>query len=76
MVTKLQSVRTARGMSQNDLAEKSGISKRTIQCYEQEARPIDGARLSQLCNLSVALGCKIDDILESKELIERYKKVK
>lgn len=30
MVTKLQSVRTARGMSQNDLAEKSGISKRTI----------------------------------------------
>lgn len=66
----------AKGMSQRDLAEKTGISKRTIECYEQETRHIDGARLKQLCNLSIALDCKLDDLLEDKTLIESYKKVK
>ena len=74
--TKLQSIRVKRGLSQSKLAELSGITVRTIQCYEQRARQIDGARLHALCNLSAALDCKIEDILEDKDLIEQYRKVK
>ena len=74
--TKLQKLRVAKGYSQSELAEASGVPKRTIQCYEQETRPIDGARLPYLCDLSIALDCKIEDILESEELIEKFKEVK
>lgn len=75
-MSKLQDIRLAKEMSQNDLAEKSGVSKRTIQCYEQGTRPIDGAGLNHLCSLSLALGCRIDDILEDEKLIKCYKKVR
>lgn len=74
--TKLQKLRVKRNLSQSELAEMTGISIRTLQCYEQQARPIDGARLKTLCDLSNVLGCKIEDILESKELINEYKLVK
>ena len=36
--TKLQTVRKASGMSQRELSEKSGISLRSIQQYEQKAK--------------------------------------
>lgn len=74
--TSLQKVRLKKGLSQKKLAEKSGVSVRTIECYEQRSRPIDGARLETLCELSKALGCKIVDILESQELIEKFNATK
>ena len=74
--TKLQKIRVQRGLSQNQLAAKSGVTRRSIQCYEQQFRDIDGARLSTLCALCSVLDCNIEDILENEELIEKYKKVK
>ena len=74
--TNLQKVRVKKGLSQQGLANESGVTKRMIECYEQRYRNIDNAKLEALCSMSVALDCKIEDILESKELIEKYKKVK
>lgn len=74
--TKLRIVRVRSGLSQNDLAVASGVPLKTIQRYEQEPNKIDGARLNTICGLSEALGCKISDIIEDKELIERFNKVK
>ena len=71
--TKLQKLRVKKGLSQSSLAAISGVPKRTIQCYEQQTRPIDGARLNSLCDIGLALGCKIEDILESKTLIEKFR---
>lgn len=71
--TNLKKARRKKGLSQKELAERSGISTRTIECYEQRARPIDGARLDTLCELSKALDCKIADILESQDLKAKYK---
>ena len=74
--TKLQRLRVAKKYSQNDLAEISGISARRIQHYEQRVRPIDSARLDTLCRLCIALECKIEDIIENKDLAEKIKMVK
>ena len=74
--TKLQKIRVSKGLSQGQLAAVSGVTARAIQCYEQEIRPIEGARLETLCAIAFALDCKIEDILEDKTLIERYRLVK
>lgn len=74
--TNLRIVRVRRGLSQNELAVASGVPLKTIQRYEQEPHKIDSARLQTLCGLSEALDCKIVDILDDAELIERFNVVK
>lgn len=74
--TKLQRLRVARGLSQAELAKLSGITKRMIQLYEQRQQNIDGAKLPTLCSLSAVLGCKIEDLLESKKMITMYRSTK
>lgn len=74
--TKLRIVRVRRGLSQTELAAASGVPVKTIQRYEQEPNKIDSARLDKLCGLTEALDCKITDIIENTELIERFNKVK
>lgn len=70
----LKKIRKDRDMSQGALAKQSGVSVRTIQHYEQGARDINGASLSTLCLLSIALHCKISEILTDNELIALTKK--
>lgn len=74
--TKLQTLRLKKGLSQNGLSLKSGVSKRSIECYEQRTRHIDGAKLETLCALCFALDCKIEDIIESKTLIDKFRMCK
>jgi transcriptional regulator with XRE-family HTH domain len=74
--TKLRILRVQRGLSQSELSKITGVPTRTIQNYEQESKKADSARLSTLCELSEALNCKITDIIEDEELIERFNKVK
>lgn len=74
--SKLRKIRASKGMSQQDLASASGVTKRAIQCYEQSERNIDHARLTNLCDLSLALGVKIEELLEDEELIKKFKKCK
>ena len=49
------------------LAEKSGVSLRMIQQYEQGAKDINKASGESLVALSRALGCRMEDLLEGKE---------
>lgn len=74
--TKLQKLRVGKNLSQSDLAELSGVPFRRIQYYEQYKGTIDNAKLETLCALSNALGCKIEDIIESRTLIRHYTKIK
>ena len=62
--TKLKTIRTQCGLSQSELADKSGVSLRMIQLYEQKVNLIDSASASTLCKLSIALDCDIKDLLE------------
>lgn len=74
--TKLQKLRVKKGLSQNDLANFSGVPKRVIESYEQRARRIDGCKLETLCKLCLTLECKIEDIIEDNSVIDLLKKVK
>lgn len=71
--TKLQKARLKKGYSQNQLSVVSGVTLRAIQSYEQNTSKIDGVRLETICKLCLSLDCKIEDILESKEIIELYR---
>lgn len=62
--TKLQTIRKAIGLSQKELSEKSGVTLRMIQQYEQRAKDINKATAINLFALAQALGCKAEDLLE------------
>ncbi|MBQ8292530.1 MAG: helix-turn-helix transcriptional regulator [Bacilli bacterium] len=62
--THLQLQRKIRGFSQRELAEKVGISVRTLQQYEIRAKDINKAAGITLLLLSNVLGCRIEDLLE------------
>ena len=68
-MTKLKERRLIEGLSQSELAEKSGVSFRMIQQYEQGQQPMDKAEIGTILRLSVALGCAVYDILETDELV-------
>ena len=63
-MSKLKELRTASGLSQSGLAEKSGISVRMIQQYEQGIRDINKAQAIAVYRLAEALSCNVADILE------------
>lgn len=60
----LKRLRTYAGISQKELAEKAGVPLRTIQQYEQHQKDIKHARVDVVINLSKALHCSIEDVLD------------
>lgn len=72
---KLKEKRQAAGLSQSQLAEKTGINVRTIQHYEQGSKIFDHARIDTILKCCVALNCKLEDVIENPEYIELLQKV-
>ena len=66
--SRLKNFRTMRRLSQSELAERAGVSLRTLQEYEQGKKNIDGAKIATLASLAVALDCNIVDIMEKPTL--------
>lgn len=62
--TQLAVIRKARGLTQPQLAERSGVSLRAIQQYEQRVKDVNKAQLGTAYRLARALGCTVDDLLE------------
>lgn len=71
----LKEIRKKRNMSQGQLSELSNVPKRTIEFYEQGLRKIDGANINYLTSLSIALDCKIEDIVENENVKEKLKNI-
>ena len=65
--TKLHLQREQRGISQRELAEKSGVNLRTLQQYESRAKDIDKAAVQRILAMANVLGCQIEDLMEFKE---------
>lgn len=63
--THLQMLRRACGYSQKLLAQKSGVTLRSIQQYEQRAKDINKAAGVTLFALAQVLGCNVEDLLET-----------
>lgn len=64
--TYLQQMRKAQGLSQSQLALKSGVSLRVIQAYEQREKNINKASVTNMKKLADTLHCYIEDLIEEK----------
>ena len=62
--TNLKRIRTIYGCTQAELSERSGVSLRSIQMYEQRNKVINKASVEALYRISKVLGCTIEDLLE------------
>lgn len=69
---KVQRVRLQRGYTQKELAEKAGLNLRILQEYEQGRILIDATKLSTILKLCNALECGIEEIAETKEVLEYF----
>lgn len=63
-MNKLKQIREAAGLTQAELAKASGISVRVLQNYEQDARPLNGARAITVKHIAGALKCRMEDLIE------------
>lgn len=64
--SRLKFFRELRGMSQSELAEKSGVLLRTIQAYEQGYKDINKAQVVTVLRLAEALKCSVYDIINDR----------
>lgn len=62
---RLKKLRESRGLSQQELANISGVKLRSIQMYEQRVNDIDKAQAQAVFKLSRAIGCTMEDLLEN-----------
>ena len=69
-MSKLQDIRVERSLSQSQIAEMSGVGVRVLQHYEQGFRDVNGAKLSTLLKLCLALDCRLTDILDDPETLD------
>lgn len=62
--TKLHDIRTGAGITQKELAERSGVPIKTIQKYETGEKKIEKAALETAIKLSDALQCEPLDLVK------------
>lgn len=66
-MNKLKQMREARGLSQSQLAKKSGVNIRLIQYYEQNYRDINKGQAATVLKLADALECDVRDIINLEQ---------
>ena len=64
--SRLKFMREYKGLSQSELAEKSGVTKRQIEAFEQGVRDINKAQLVTALSLAEALEVDIYDIINDR----------
>jgi DNA-binding transcriptional regulator YiaG len=62
--TKLFEIRKARGFTQQQLSDASGVTLRMIQLYEQRQNDISKAQVTVVVHLARALGCDVEDLID------------
>ena len=60
---QIRNLRTERGLSMEQLAEKVGVTFSLIGQIERETRPVS---LNLAVDIAIALGCNMRDILEGE----------
>ena len=62
--TNLKRIRTIYGCTQAELAQRSNVSLRSIQMYEQRNKDINKASVDTVYRLAKVLGCTMEDLIE------------
>lgn len=63
-MSKLKDMRTMRGITQQQLADATGVSVRMIQQYEQGKNNFNTAAAITVYKIAKALYCKVEDIID------------
>lgn len=61
-LTRIEQRRLAAGLSQEELAERSRLSVRTLQRLEHGE--MENPSIRYLANLAIVLGCELEDLIE------------
>lgn len=62
--TNLKRIRKKYGITQGELAKRSGASLRSIQMYEQRKKNINKASVDSIYQIAKVLGCSVEDLIE------------
>ncbi len=62
--SKLHKIRKARGFTQQQLSDASGVTLRMIQLYEQKQNDVGKAQVKVVLRLARVLGCDIEDLID------------
>lgn len=62
--SRLKTVRRRCGLTQERLAEKSGVSLNTIRAYERKSKDLHKAQIDIVMRLAKALKCEVTELLE------------
>lgn len=62
---KIWRLRESRNMSQEELAEKLGVSRQTVSNWENDKAVLDAEKLAKLCTV---FGVSADDMLSGEEI--------
>lgn len=62
--SKLHTIRKARGFTQQQLSEASGVALRMVQLYEQQQNDLSKAQVNVVISLAKALGCEVEDLID------------
>ena len=62
-ISTLKYARMLKKMTQQELADKSGVPLRTIQAYEQDYKDIGNAKAVTVLRLARALGLDVADLV-------------
>ncbi len=68
--TKLKTVRQSKGLTQRELAERTGISLRTLQHYEQGSKDLNQAAALTVYAIAKALEVEMVELLDIPEPTE------
>lgn len=74
MSTKLKDIRLARGLTQSQLAAKTGLNIRTLQYYEQGNKKIECAKLKTILKICIVLNIEMNEIIDNQELLDLYER--
>ena len=69
-MTNLKQKRKAAGLTQHELAGRSGVSVRTLQYYEQGVLDINKAAAATVYRLACALDCPMFEVLELDSILD------
>lgn len=62
--SKLHTIRRARGFTQQQLSQASGVALRMVQLYEQKQNDLSKAQAGVVIRLAKALGCEMEDLID------------
>lgn len=63
MTNRLKELREAKGWTQKQLADASGVNLRMVQYYEQGVKDLSKAKITTVVRLAQVLGCELTDLV-------------